>query len=188
PPRGSGPIAIGPWPEPPASVLGKAVPFQAWCAPPERDPRTAPEAIAGYWPLSVPAGVAWSLSCPAASDAWSGKPTTIRRPARRRATPKNTGPATDGSTSCVLRPQHVTLTPASQDQRRVEPLVDLVPQITDVDIDDVRRIFVVFVVQMFPNHRASHHLAAVEGQVLEQAILPRRQVDRLTGAFHRASG
>src|SRR5581483_6225483 len=59
-------------------------------------------------------------------------------------------------------PQHVPLAPAGQDQRRVVPLVDLVPQVADVDVHDVRRALVVLVVQVLPDHRPRHHPAAVE--------------------------
>src|ERR1022692_944553 len=60
--------------------------------------------------------------------------------------------------------QHVAFAPARQDQRFVMPLVDLVAQVPNIDIDHVGRVLVVFVVQMFPDHGAGDDLAAMGRQ------------------------
>ena len=55
------------------------------------------------------------------------------------------------SSSAVFPAEHVTLAPTRQDQRRIEILVDLGPQVADVNVNHIRCVFVVFVVQMFPD-------------------------------------
>src|SRR3989442_1386495 len=54
----------------------------------------------------------------------------------------------------LVPPQHVTFAPARQDERRVVALVDLGPQVADVDVDDVGGGLVVLVVEVFPDHGA----------------------------------
>src|SRR5262245_39756299 len=66
--------------------------------------------------------------------------------------------------------QHVTLTPARHDQRRVEVAVDLQAQMTDVNVDDVGRGLVLVAVEVRPDAGAADDLAAVTGKECQQGV------------------
>src|SRR5262249_29379920 len=100
----------------------------------------------------------------------------------RPAAARSKRPGTGGSTSWIVTPQQVAFAPARQDQRRLKALVDLVAQVADVDVHDVGSVLVVFVVEVFPDHRAGHDLAPMKGEELQLGELARRQVDGLAGA------
>src|SRR5262245_45497108 len=69
-------------------------------------------------------------------------------------------------------------------QRRGKALVYLLAKTADVDVDDVRLGVEVVVPDPFKQHGTRDYLAGVAHQVLEQAKLPRLQLDRLAGALH----
>src|SRR5438105_10551536 len=73
----------------------------------------------------------------------------------------------------VLAAEHVALAPAGEDERRIEALVDLVPQVTDIHVHDVGGVLVVLVVEVLPDHAPRDHLAAVEGEELQKGVFPR---------------
>src|SRR6476661_5011957 len=77
----------------------------------------------------------------------------------------------------VFPAEHVAFAPPGENQGRLEVLVDLVPEVADINVHDVRRVLVVLVVEVLPDHAPGHHLAPVEGQELEQGVLAGGEVD-----------
>src|SRR5581483_11134280 len=126
----------------------------------------------------------FARAAPGPSCGWSPRRS---HPARQPGATETIPPTTGESISSGFIPtQHVSLTPARQDERHVVVLVDFVPQIADEDVYHVRGSFVLFIVEVFPDHATANDLAEVERQELEQRILARRQVDHLAAALHRA--
>src|SRR5439155_20173512 len=100
----------------------------------------------------------------------SRKRTWTPCPAPAPAAPGNKRSARDGSISSSLSLQQIAFAPAGEDERFAVAFVDLIAQITNVDIDDVRRVLVLFVVKMFPDHRPADDAAAVKGEEFEQGV------------------
>src|SRR5579885_876812 len=79
----------------------------------------------------------------------------------------------------VLGPQDVAAAPDRVDQLALPPLVDLVPQVADVDVDDVREGVEIQVPDVLGDHGAGEHAARVAQEVLQQRVLLRGQLDPL---------
>src|SRR5215217_8589242 len=84
--------------------------------------------------------------------------------------------------------EHVSLPAASVNQLHLEVLVDLVPQVPDVDIHHVADRFVVLVVQVLPDVGATYDLALAVRQVLQERELPGAQLHRPARAGHALAG
>jgi hypothetical protein len=78
-----------------------------------------------------------------------------------------------------IGPEHVSLSPASEDQGWVEPLIDLFSQVSDIDCHEIVRDIIVFIVQMLHEHIVRDHLAAIQGEQLQEPVFRRRQFDHL---------
>src|SRR3954469_9882454 len=76
-------------------------------------------------------------------------------------------PRRDSRALPILDAEPIALPPAGQDQRLAESLVDLVAQVTDVDIDHVGGVAALVAVEVRADRRAAHHLAPVRGKELE---------------------
>src|SRR5262249_10252344 len=175
----SAPAARGSVTRPRRPGSGPAAPGRcpAGPSPPGSGPRTGSAAASAGSPAFRPG-----------SGGPCGRPAPRRPPAPRPAAPGNTRPATAGWTSWLLPAQQVAFAPASQDEGRVEALVDFIAQVADVDVHDVGRALVLLVVEVLPDHRPADDPAAVEGEELQQGVLARRQVDGLAGAADGAGG
>src|SRR6476661_488919 len=73
------------------------------------------------------------------------------------------------------------------DRVPAERLVDLASNVADVDLDDVVVTVVVGVPDVLQDVGLAHHLAGVPHQVLQQPVLPRRELDRRVAAVNAAS-
>src|SRR5579875_3596591 len=72
------------------------------------------------------------------------------------------------------------------DQLRLEPLVDLAAQSTDIGLDAVGARIEMEIPDMLEQHRARHHLPGMPHQIFEQPEFARLQVDDVPGPAHRA--
>src|SRR5262249_34667145 len=90
--------------------------------------------------------------------------------------------------SDVRAAELIALAPARQDQRRVEALVDLVPQIADIHVDHVRGVVVLRVVELLADQGPADDTALVVSQDLQQVELARGQRDEPSAATGNASG
>src|SRR6266403_1046609 len=84
--------------------------------------------------------------------------------------------------------KHVAFAPARQDEWRFKALVDLGAKVANVNVDDVGRILVIFIIQMIPDHGAGDHLTAMKGQELQKREFARRKMNRLAAAFDDTRG
>src|ERR1700730_3316488 len=64
--------------------------------------------------------------------------------------------------------------------------VDLAPDASDIDVDDVGRGVKMQIPYMLQQHRARHHLAGIAHEIFEHLELARQQLDVARAAPHRA--
>src|SRR4051812_6838004 len=82
-----------------------------------------------------------------------------------------------GWSAAAVGAQPVAGSPDRLDGLDAERAVDLLAQVTDVDVDDVRAILVVVVPGVLEEREAVEHLTGPPHQRLEQRVLLRRQRD-----------
>src|SRR5262245_53080762 len=122
----------------------------------------------------------WRRSSSGSLDKAALDPKTAILPLRRTST--------TGFSSEVRTAELIALTPAGQDQRRVEALVDLVPQVADIHVDHVRGIVVLRVVELLADQCPADDTALVVSQDLQQVELARGQRDEPSAAPGNAGG
>ena len=110
------------------------------------------------------------------------RPTSEPDRRERRAPRARAAPAARGATRHRSRGfEHVAGLPHRLDQRRAER-VELLAQVADVGLDDVRVAAEVVVPDVLEDLRLREHAARVEHEVAEQRELGRRQRDRRLAA------
>jgi hypothetical protein len=75
----------------------------------------------------------------------------------------------------VFSAEQIASSPASQDQRRLEALVDLLAQVANVDVDHVGTSAVVVVEELLVDHGAADDLPLAASGELQQVKLEGRQ-------------
>src|SRR5205085_12241462 len=69
--------------------------------------------------------------------------------------------------------------------RPLEPLLQLAPQAADMDVDDVGPRIEMIVPHLLEQHRPGHHPPLVAGEIFEQPVFPRLQIDLPPRPLHR---
>src|SRR4051794_850639 len=106
-------------------------------------------------------------------------PPAAASPRRSAGLRSRSGASSGVSFRSPLRREHVTLPAARVDQLGRKLLVDLVAEVSDVNVNHVARNLVVLVVDVFPYVGARDDLVAAVGQVLKQSELSRAELDGL---------
>src|SRR6476469_7956481 len=78
--------------------------------------------------------------------------------------------------------QHIAYASDRMDHLKREPVVDLAPQVPDVDIHNIREAVVIHVPDVLDNHRSAERPAAVTHHIFEDAELFWREFDALVGS------
>ena len=78
--------------------------------------------------------------------------------------------------------QGVSTAPDGVDESAVMASIDFVPEIIDIDVDDVREGVKIKVPHVLGNHRAREHASRVSHHVFQQRVFLRGQVDPLPAA------
>src|SRR6266478_3687935 len=86
------------------------------------------------------------------------------------------------SSICV---QHETCSADVYNQRAAAAHVDLLPQIADVDVDDIGLQREMVLPHILEQHRPRDHLAGMTQEVFEKLELARQQIDFGVAAMHR---
>ena len=89
-----------------------------------------------------------------------------------------------GIHSTLVLIDHVAHAAHGVDQLRLERLVDLRAQLADIDIHDIRQPLEALIPHVLDDHRARKHAPGIGGQVLEQRVLLRGELDRRAVAPH----
>src|SRR5712691_6299036 len=97
-------------------------------------------------------------------------------------------PSSHLSSSLRFHSQQISLPAPRVNQLGLEVPVDLVPQITDVNVHHVAGGLIVLVVQVFPDVGARDHLPLPVREVLQQGVFTGGQLDRLPAALRGFAG
>src|ERR1700710_2732781 len=92
------------------------------------------------------------------------------------------------STVALLRRRGETVAGAADgvEDRPLEPFLELAPEPADMDVDDVGAGIEMIVPDLLEQHRPSDDAAFVAGEIFEQPIFARLEVDHLAGALDHA--
>src|SRR5215475_12243935 len=86
----------------------------------------------------------------------------------------------------VIRTDAIAGTANRVQKRRVESLVDLLPEAADMDVDHIGLRIEMIVPHALEQHGAGHDLASMAHKIFEQAELTGLELYRLLGAAHLA--
>ena len=82
--------------------------------------------------------------------------------------------------------EHVARAAHRVEERPLEPFLELAAQPADMDVDDVGARIEMIVPDLLEKHGAGDDAALVAGEIFEQQIFARLEVELLAGALHRS--